>query len=85
MAMFCKYYQAHVVKADCIFFVAVLRSFDHIAFDRTLDQSNQIFEFFVPELMERQFLAVMAFFEKKGIIKNVQQLPNRLLDATEKV
>jgi hypothetical protein len=85
MSTFCKYYQAHVVKADCIFFVAILRSFDHLAFDRTLDQPNQIFEFFVPVLMEQQFLTLMAFFEKKEIIKNLQQLPNRLLDDTEKV
>lgn len=85
MSLFCTYYQAHVNKSDCLFFVAILRSFDHLAFDRTLDQPNQIFEFFVPEAMEEKFLKIITFFEKNGIVKNVRRLPNRLLDETEKV
>lgn len=85
MDIFCQYYKAQVTKSEGTFFVAIFRSFDHIAFDRTLDKQNQIFEFFVPPLMEKQFLHVMDFFEHKGVIKNLEQLPNRLLDDTEKV
>lgn len=76
--MNCHYYQAHVFRADCWFFVALLRSFEHVAFDRTLDLEASIFEFFVPQEMEQQFLSIMSYFQKKGIVSHLTSLPNRL-------
>jgi hypothetical protein len=51
-----------------------------MAFDRTLDKEHSIFEFFVPQDMEPLFLQVMARFEKEGIIKDLKNLPNRLVE-----
>jgi hypothetical protein len=78
--MYCVYYQAHVKRSDCWFLTAVLRSFEHMAFDRTLDVENSLFEFFVAPQAERYFLEVMLFFEQKGIVTNCVRLPNRLSD-----
>jgi hypothetical protein len=52
-----------------------------MAFDRTLDKDQSIFEFFVPESMEPLFLKVMDRFEKEGIIQNLKKLPNRLITS----
>ncbi len=78
--MYCIYYQAHVRKYDCWFFVAALRSFEHMAFDRTLVVEENIFEFFVAPSMEPLFLEVMAYFEQAGMVTELQKLPNRLAD-----
>ena len=80
---YCKYYQAQVKRSECWFFAAILRSFEHMAFDRTLDLKNSIFEFFVPDAMEDQFLSLMDYFQDAGIVSNLQKLPNRLLDPKE--
>lgn len=80
---FCLYYQAQVVPAKCWFFVGVLRSFEHVCFDRTLDKQTSTFEFFVPKDMQATFLALMAYFEKEGIVTTFTELPNRLLDPEE--
>ena len=76
----CLYYQARVVPAKCWFFVGIMRSFEHVCFDRTLDKQTSTFEFFVPEAMQEVFLTLMAYFEKEGIVTMLTELPNRLLD-----
>lgn len=78
MNPYCLYYQAHVEKKYCWFLVAILRSFEHVAFDRTLDKEKSIFEFFVPQDMEPIFLSLMHELQQKSIITYVYQLPNRL-------
>ena len=76
---YCSYYQAHVDRSRSHFMVALVRSFEHVSFDRTLDVPNSIFEFYVPEDQEAQFLSVMSSLEQEGIIKNLNKMPNRLL------
>ena len=75
---YCFYYQAHVKKELCWFLVAVLRSYDHMAFDRTIDKAGSVFEFFVPPLMQKYFEEVMTFFLKEGVITYFKQMDNRL-------
>lgn len=77
--MYCTYYQAKVARTKTWFVVAVLRSFEHMAFDRTLNADECIFEFFVPDSMEPYFLQVMHYFEGEGLISDMKKLPNRLL------
>lgn len=77
---YCTYYQAQVVEKYCWFLVAVLRSFEHLSFDRTYDRATSTFEFFVPQDGEDTFLQVMDYFKKEGVITTLQQLPNRLKD-----
>ena len=72
------YYQAQVDPAHGWFFVGVVRSFEHMAFDRTLDVGNSIFEFFVPQDTERFFLDLMDYFKQEQIISDLRKLPNRL-------
>ena len=72
------YYQAEVDPKWTWYFVAILRSFEYMVFDRTLDKTTGTFEFFVPEGMEGSFLNILSHFEKEGIVSGVRQLPNRL-------
>lgn len=75
----CLYYQAHVQRKYCWFLVGILRSFENMTFDRTIDKENSIFEFYVPKLMKRHFEELLAFFMKEKIIFWYTQMPNRLL------
>jgi hypothetical protein len=83
---YCSYYQAQVERSLCWFLAATLRSFEHLSFDRSLDGGvTSTFEFFVPQEMEGQFERIMEYYLHKGIVKNIQKLPNRLLDPKELV
>jgi hypothetical protein len=77
--MYCSYYQAHVDRPKTLFLVAALRSFEHVAFDRTLNAQEGIFEFYVPQDMEPYFLKLIAHFEQVGIVKNLIKKENRLI------
>ena len=76
--IYCLYYQAHVNKSQTWFFVAILRSYEHTCFDRTLDKSKGIFEFFVPKEQEAQFLQLMSWFLENKIIEGLVKLDNRI-------
>ena len=75
---YCLYYHATIRKKDALFLVGTLRFFGHICFDRTIDPSKSLFEFFVPEGQNEKFQAIMEYFEKQGIVQQMRQLPNRL-------
>lgn len=81
----CLYYQAHVVPSECWFFVGILRSFEHVCFDRTINVQESVFEFFVPSEQNNEFLLLMNYFQQEGIIHRLQQLTNRLEDPNSKV
>lgn len=74
---YCIYYQAHIPRERCWFLTAILRSYEHVAFDRTLDKEHSVFEFFVPEPQEPQFLSLMERFTEEGIVQGLEKLPNR--------
>lgn len=82
---YCLYYQAHIVRPQVWFFVAILRSFDHVAFDRTYNVAESVFEFFVPAAMEPYFLEIMDFLHKEGVVNTLTKMPNRLFDASQQV
>lgn len=81
----CLYYQAHVLKKDCWFLVAILRSFEHLAFDRTIDKESSLFEFYVPQATQKYFLELMDYFQKNGIVLDLQEFPNRLKDPSSQI
>lgn len=74
--LLCNYYQARVKQRDCWFLVAAIREFEHLAFDRTLDKKESIFEFFVPIAMEERFHHLMNYFIKEEIVSDLQSKPN---------
>ena len=75
---YCLYFQAQVKKEKIWFLTSILRSCEHLVFDRTLDQEQSIFEFFVPEDSREEFQSLMKFFEKEKVISSYKKLPNRL-------
>lgn len=75
---YCLYYQADVQRSKCWFLVAILRSFENIAFDRTLDKQSSVVEFFVSQDRQIEFLELMQALAERGVLSNLRQLPNRL-------
>ena len=78
--MYCVYYRANVDINMTWFFVATFRALESIAFDRTLDKTTGLFEFFVPQDQEQRFISVMNSYQASGLITNLTKLPNRLSD-----
>lgn len=75
---FCKYYQARLDRNKTWFVTGSLRSENGWVFDRALDPANNIFEFFVSPDFENQFLSLMEYFKKEGIVFDLIKLENRL-------
>ena len=75
----CLYYQAHINKTKSWFLVAVLRSFEHLAFDRTLDKGSSLFEFFVAPGQEAFFEKLMEHLQDMGVVLDFEKKPNRLV------
>lgn len=79
------YYQAYIEKASCWYVVAILKSYEHLAFDRTLDTPTNLFEFYVAPAREKEFTDLMHYFEKNHLIRDLKKLPNRLIDPSQEV
>ena len=69
---YCLYFQAHVKKSECWYLTSVLRSIEHLVFDRTIDTEHSIFEFFVPPAMEDDFLRIIAHFEREDVVSDLK-------------
>ena len=78
MEEYCHYYQAQVDKSSCWFVLATLKSYEHITFDRTLENDNGTLEFFVPQSTKPYFLEIMKSLENEQVIWNLQEMSNRL-------
>lgn len=74
----CLYYQACVVVKTTHLFVAAFRYYEHLAFDRTLDAHQGLFEFFVPADQESQFLTVMTYLAGRHLVHSLTKAENRL-------
>lgn len=82
---YCNYFQAIVSRPESWFVVSVLKSFEHLCFDRTIDSDQSVFEFFVPQASQTLFLDLMSYFEKNGLVSDLKELPNRLLDHSQNI
>lgn len=58
-------------------FTAIIRSYEHLAFDRTLDAKTSTFEFFVPHGHVVPFRKLMQRLETEGLVADLIELPNR--------
>jgi|DEB19_MinimDraft_3_1074340.scaffolds.fasta_scaffold99509_2 hypothetical protein len=72
------YYQVNIEKSKGWFFVGILRSFENMAFDRTLDKQTALFEVFVPQDQQAEFVALMQLMIDLKIVGKFLKLPNRL-------
>lgn len=82
---FCSYYTAYVLPEQAWFVVAGLKGFEHVAFDRTIDAQNSIFEFFVPAEKEPLFCQIMDYFVSCEYVSDLQKKENRLINEAELV
>jgi hypothetical protein len=77
-SLYSLYYQAHVPRQYAWLLTAILRSYEHLAFDRTIDVENSIFEFFVAPGYDEVFCGLMNDLAQRGVIVNLVKLPNRM-------
>ena len=73
----CAYYTGHVKKEKAWMLTAVLRGAENVAFDRTLNVKESIFEFFVPEDMENIFLQAAEYLKKQDVLLTLVKEKNR--------
>ena len=73
------YYQACVQKELCWMVTATIRYLDHVAFDRTVDKENSIFEFYVAPDLEAEFLSVANRLLEHKVFLTLEKLPNRMM------
>lgn len=76
--MFCQYYLVRIKKEKAWFVTAAFKSFDHIAFDRTIDKESSTFEFFVAPESEATFLEIIAYFQSVDLVSTCTKTENRL-------
>ena len=77
--MYCKYYQAKVNIPYTWFVTGVLRSEEHLVFERTLaDSNNEVMEFFVPKESEEKFIKIVQYFIEQGYLFDFKEKENRL-------
>lgn len=77
---YCIYYTGHVKRETAWLLSAILHGTEHVAFDRTIDIKESIFEFFVPVDMEPVFLELTDYFKKEGLLLSLDKKKNRLID-----
>ena len=73
------YYQARVQKELCWMVTATIRYLDHVAFDRTVDKEQSIFEFYVAPDLQAEFLSVAHRLLQRKVFLTLEELPNRLM------
>lgn len=73
------YYQARVQRELCWLVTATVRFTEHVAFDRTIEKDDSIFEFFVSPDLEDVFLDVAHKLLQQGVFLDLKKLPNRLM------
>jgi len=73
------YYQARVQKELCWMVTSTMRYAEHVAFDRTVDKENSVFEFFVTPNLEHVFLDIAHKLLDRGVFLDLKKLPNRLM------
>jgi len=79
--MYSEYYTAQAVKKWVWFVVGAMKNESNWAFVRTLDDTNDVLEFFVSPDFEEEFLHIMGLFKDDGVILNFEKKPNRLKSA----
>ncbi len=81
----CSYYQVTIDRPSGWFVGATLHSFEHLAFERTIDMHGAINEYFVTEELEPLFLECLQGLQRLGAVKEIKKLPNRLLEPNAEV
>lgn len=77
--MYCKYYQSQVLRKKTWFLSAVFRNESNLTFARALEDSeNNIWEFFVPQDQEEQFLKILNSLKEKSVVVSFEKKKNRL-------
>jgi hypothetical protein len=78
--MYCKYYQAKVLKDKAWFVSGCLRAEENLVFARSMETKKGYWEFFVPQDGEAYFLEIMNYFLKHNYIQELEDVENRLKD-----
>ena len=72
------YYQAYIPIPTTHYFTAILRGYEHLCFDRTLEPASGLFEFFLSPDQEESFVTVMELLQSHGLVSSYYKAVNRL-------
>ncbi len=75
--MLSTYYVAKVVKNKTWFVSGCVRNLGHVALERSLCPKEDLFEFFVAPLWEKEFEALMQDLIKKSVVVSCEKVKNR--------
>ena len=78
------YYRAHIPQEKVWFFVATIRSYDHLVFDRTVDIEHSIFELFVAPESVAEFERLMVWYTTHEVVYQLQRLDPMLASCFAK-
>lgn len=82
---YCAYYQVTINRKLGWFVASTMRSFEHLAFERSFNAKAGINEYFVPTDQEKAFLNIVQGLADMGVITKIEKVPNRLMDPTSSV
>lgn len=74
---YCLYYQASVNREKTWFVVGALRNEDHLAFERAMENKQDILEFLVPPSQEKSFLEFILQLQERGVVFWCKKQTNR--------
>lgn len=73
------YFNAKIERSKCHIVSSTFQFVEHVAFYRTIDIENSIFEFFVAPDVVDVFLDVMRALEEIDVVHWCKEMPNRLI------
>lgn len=72
------YFHAKIERSKCYLVSATFQFVEHVAFYRTVDVENSIFEFFVSPDLTDVFLDVIQALQEISVVEWCEPMPNRL-------
>jgi len=76
--LYCSYYVVAAQRHMIWLLVAHLKSNDNVAFHRTMDNSTDTLEFFIPPAQEETMLRWFKLYQEEGFIFSFRKEENRL-------
>jgi hypothetical protein len=76
--MFSVYYKARLMRNKIWFVTAVLRSAEGYVFERTLEGTADVLEFFVSPSYVVEFEKLLTFFQGRGVVIWFERFENRI-------
>lgn len=72
------YFVAKILREKIWLTSGLIRNQGHIAFERSLDAKENLFEFFVPKAFKQDFINFASYMKEQGLFIFFEEKENRL-------